>query len=34
LRASGLSSAYEAAWLEWGDENERLWDNSIIDELR
>ncbi|MEI7888533.1 MAG: ribbon-helix-helix domain-containing protein [Actinomycetes bacterium] len=34
LRASGLGSAYEAAWSEWGDENEQLWDTSTSDGLR
>lgn len=34
LRASGLGSAYEAAWSEWGDEEERLWDSSTSDGLR
>ena len=34
LRASGLGSAYEAAWLEWGDENENLWDTSTSDGFR
>lgn len=34
LRASGLSTAYEAAWSEWGDENERLWDTATSDGLR
>ena len=34
LRASGLGSAYEAAWTEWGDENERLWEVSTSDGLR
>jgi Arc/MetJ-type ribon-helix-helix transcriptional regulator len=34
LRASGLGSAYEAAWSEWGEENERLWDSATCDGLR
>ena len=34
LRARGLGSAYEAAWLEWGDENEQLWDTSTSEGLR
>jgi Arc/MetJ-type ribon-helix-helix transcriptional regulator len=34
LRASGLGSSYEAAWSEWGEENERLWDSSTSDGLR
>ena len=33
LRASGLGSAYEAAWLEWGDENEPVWDATAKDGL-
>lgn len=33
LRASGLGSAYEAAWLEWSDENESLWDETARDGL-
>jgi Arc/MetJ-type ribon-helix-helix transcriptional regulator len=28
LRASGLGASYEAAWSEWDEENERLWDSS------
>jgi len=34
LRASCLGSAYEVAWLEWGDENKQLWDASTSDGLR
>ena len=34
LRASGLGSAYEAAWLEWSDENPALWDATSRDGLR
>ena len=34
LRASGLGFAYEAAWSEWGVENEPLWDTSTSDGLR
>ncbi len=33
LRASGLGPAYEAAWLEWGDENEAVWDATAKDGL-
>jgi len=25
LKASGLGSAYEAAWSEWREENESMW---------
>jgi hypothetical protein len=25
LKASGLGSAYEAAWSEWREESESLW---------
>ena len=28
LRASGLGAPYEAAWSEWGEENDHLWDSS------
>jgi Arc/MetJ-type ribon-helix-helix transcriptional regulator len=34
LKASGLGSAYEAAWLEWQDENESLWDATSNDGQR
>ena len=34
LRARGLGSAYEAAWLEWSDENDILWDTTTSDGLR
>ncbi|MEI8336820.1 MAG: ribbon-helix-helix domain-containing protein [Actinomycetes bacterium] len=34
LRASGLGPAYEAAWLEWSDENEAVWDTTSKDGLR
>ena len=34
LKASGLASAYEAAWLEWQDENESLWDATSNDGQR
>ena len=34
LKASGLASAYEAAWLEWQDENESLWDPTSNDGQR
>ncbi len=33
LRASGLGPAYEAAWLEWSDENEAVWDATAKDGL-
>ena len=33
LRASGLGSAYEAAWSEWRVENESMWDASSSDGL-
>jgi Arc/MetJ-type ribon-helix-helix transcriptional regulator len=31
LRASGLGSAYEAAWLEWREESESVWDAATGD---
>jgi Arc/MetJ-type ribon-helix-helix transcriptional regulator len=34
LKASGLGSAYEAAWSEWQDENESLWDATSNDGQR
>ena len=34
LKASGLGSAYEAAWLEWHDKNESLWDATSNDGQR
>jgi len=33
LKASGLGSAYEAAWLEWQAEEENLWGGLSIDGL-
>lgn len=33
LRASGLGIAYEAAWSEWGEENESIWDATSSDGL-
>ncbi len=34
LKASGLSSTYEAAWSEWHGENESMWDTTSSDGLR
>ena len=34
LRASGLGSAYEAAWSEWRVENESMWDATSSDGLQ
>jgi hypothetical protein len=34
LKASGLGSAYEAAWLEWRNEDEPLWDAVSSDGQR
>ncbi|HEY4899047.1 MAG TPA: ribbon-helix-helix domain-containing protein [Candidatus Nanopelagicaceae bacterium] len=34
LRASGLGSAYEAAWSEWREENESMWDQASSDGLQ
>ena len=34
LRASGLGVAYEAAWSEWREENEAIWDATASDGLR
>jgi len=34
LRASGLGVAYEAAWSEWREENEAVWDTTASDGLR
>jgi Arc/MetJ-type ribon-helix-helix transcriptional regulator len=31
LRATGLGSAYEAAWAEWSSEDQRLWDETAPD---
>lgn len=33
LRASGLGSAYEAAWLEWSEGSEALWDGTTRTQL-
>ena len=33
LRASGLGIAYEAAWSEWHEENESMWDATSSDGL-
>ena len=33
LRATGLGSAYEAAWAEWSNEDDMLWDRSAADGL-
>ena len=33
LRASGLASAYEAASLEWDDDDGSLWDVTTSDGL-
>lgn len=33
LRASGLEIAYEAAWSEWREENESIWDATSSDGL-
>ena len=34
LRATGLGAAYEAAWAEWSNEDERFWDPTSDDGLR
>ncbi|MEI8269038.1 MAG: ribbon-helix-helix domain-containing protein [Acidimicrobiaceae bacterium] len=31
LRANGLASAYESAWLEWNEEYEASWDATSSD---
>jgi len=33
LRASGLGSAYEAAWAEWSEGSEALWSDTTSDGL-
>ena len=33
LKASGLESAYEAAWSEWREENESWWCATSGDDL-
>ena len=33
LKASGLGSAYEAAWSEWREESESLWCATSSDGL-
>lgn len=33
LRASGLGIAYEAAWSEWREEDESIWDATSRDGL-
>jgi Arc/MetJ-type ribon-helix-helix transcriptional regulator len=33
LRATGLGAAYEAAWAEWSNEDQQLWDPSTADGL-
>lgn len=33
LRASGLSTAYEAAWAEWSEGSEALWSGTTSDGL-
>jgi Arc/MetJ-type ribon-helix-helix transcriptional regulator len=33
LRANGLASEYEAAWSEWKDQEEALWDGTTSDGL-
>ena len=33
LKASGLGSAYEAAWSEWREENESWWCATSGDDL-
>jgi Arc/MetJ-type ribon-helix-helix transcriptional regulator len=34
LKASGLGSAYEAAWTEWQNEHESVWETTSNDGLR
>ena len=34
LKASGLASAYEAAWVEWQTEDQSVWDTTSNDGLR
>ena len=34
LRASGLGSAYEAAWSEWREGEESTWDVTSSDGLK
>lgn len=33
LRATGLGAAYEAAWTEWSDGDQPLWDHTVADGL-
>jgi len=33
LRATGLGAAYEAAWVEWSNEDEALWNHAAADGL-
>ena len=34
LRATGLGADYEAAWIEWSNGDELLWDQSTSDGLK
>ncbi len=34
LKASGLASAYEAAWVEWQTADQPVWDTTSNDGLR
>ena len=31
LKASGLGVAYESAWAEWSNEDQRIWDDTASD---
>jgi Arc/MetJ-type ribon-helix-helix transcriptional regulator len=33
LRATGMDSAYEAAWNEWSGEESSIWDSTASDGL-
>jgi len=33
LRSTGLGAAYEAAWAEWSNEDQTLWDSTAPDGL-
>lgn len=34
LRAAGLGADYEAAWVEWSQGDELLWNQSTLDGLK
>jgi Arc/MetJ-type ribon-helix-helix transcriptional regulator len=33
LRATGLGAAYESAWADWSNDDEKLWDATASDGL-